>query len=52
MIRLEVINVLAEDQRPQVLAEEFDDVQRVVKPWAISREPIGIGVSNLRAEIP
>lgn len=40
MVSLEVVNVLAENQRPQVLTQELDHIQRIVKPRPIFREPI------------
>ena len=35
MICLQIINLLAEDQCPQVLAKELDDIQRVSEAWAV-----------------
>ena len=39
MVRLEVVDLLPEHQRPQVLTEELDDVERVVEPRPVAREP-------------
>ena len=36
MIRLQIINLLPEHQRPHVLAQKLDHVQRIRKPWPIS----------------
>lgn len=38
VIRLEVIDILAKDERPQVLAQKLDDVERVVEPRPVARE--------------
>lgn len=40
VIRFQVVDVLAKDERPKVLAEELDDVERIVEAWAIPREPV------------
>ena len=39
MVRLEVINLLPKHQRPEVFAEKLDDVERVVEPRPVAREP-------------
>lgn len=39
VIRLEVIDLFAEYQRPQVLADELDDIERIIEPRPVSREP-------------
>ena len=39
MVRLEVVNLLPKHQRPEVFAEELDDVERVVEPRPVAREP-------------
>lgn len=40
MICLEVVNVLAKDERPQVFAEKFDYVEGVVEAGSIARESV------------
>ena len=40
MIRLQVVNLLSEYQRPHILAQKFDHIQRIRKPRPISREPV------------
>lgn len=41
MIRLEVVNLLLEEDGPQVLAEEFDHVEVVGEAGTVTREPGG-----------
>ena len=43
MVSLQVVDVLAEHQRPEVLAHELDDVERVVEARPVPREPSGSG---------
>jgi hypothetical protein len=38
MVRLEVVNLLAKDKHPEVLAEELDHVEGVVEARAVPRE--------------
>lgn len=38
MVSLEVVNLLLEDQHPQVLAHELDSVEGVVKARAVAGE--------------
>lgn len=40
MVRLEVVNVLAEKERPEVFAEELDDIERVAQPRSVLGESI------------
>lgn len=40
MICLEVVDVLAEDERPQIFAKKLDDIERIVESRPVSREPI------------
>lgn len=40
VICLEIVNVLAKDERPQVLAEEFDYVEGVVEAGSVARESV------------
>ncbi len=40
MIRLQVIDLLPEQQRPHVLAEKLDHVEGIHEARPISREPI------------
>ncbi len=46
MVRLEVVNLLPKHQRPEVFAEELDDVERVVEPRPVAREPAVPNVSD------
>ena len=39
MIRLQVIDLLPENQGPHILAEELDHVERVGEAWAVAGEP-------------
>jgi len=41
MIRLQIINLLPEHQRPQILAQELDHIERVGEAWAVAREAVG-----------
>lgn len=43
VVSLQVVDVLAEHQRPEVLAHELDDVERVVEARPVPREPSGSG---------
>lgn len=45
MVGLQVIDLLPEQNRPQVLAEEFDNVEIVGESRAVSREPAQAQVS-------
>lgn len=45
MVRLEIIDILAENEGPEVLAQELDHVERVIEPWPVSREAITLVVS-------
>jgi hypothetical protein len=36
MIRLQVIDLFPEYQHPQILAEKFNDVQRIREAWAVA----------------
>lgn len=38
MVCLEVVDVFAEDEGPEVFAEEFDDVEGVVEAGAVAGE--------------
>ena len=38
VVGLEVVDLLLEDEHPEVLAHEFDSVERVVEAWAVARE--------------
>lgn len=38
MIRLEIVNLLLEDNGPEIFAEEFYDVQIIGKARSVSRE--------------
>ena len=40
VVRLEVVDLLAEDQHPQVLAHELDGVEGVVEARAVAGEPV------------
>lgn len=40
VICLEIVNVLAKDERPQVFAEEFDYVEGIVEAGSIARESV------------
>ena len=40
MVRLQIINLLPEEQGPHVLAQKLNHIQRIRKPWPISREPV------------
>lgn len=40
MIRLQIVNLLPEEEGPHVLAQELDHIQRIREPWPISREPV------------
>lgn len=46
VIRLEVVDLLPEHQRPQVLAEELDHIERIVEAWAVAREPVTPGLQS------
>lgn len=39
VVRLQIVDLFPEHQRPQVLADEFDHVERVVEPRPVAREP-------------
>lgn len=39
MVGLEIINLLAEEQGPHLLAKEFDHVEGVHEAWSIAGEP-------------
>lgn len=36
VVGLEVVDLLLEDESPEVLAEEFDDVECVVEAWPVA----------------
>lgn len=36
MVRFEVVDLFLEHHCPQVLAQEFNNVQLVRKPWSVS----------------
>lgn len=38
VVRLQVVNVLAKDEGPEVFAEELDDVEGVVEARAVAGE--------------
>lgn len=38
MVRLQIINLLPEQDGPQVFAKEFDHVEMVCEAWAVARE--------------
>jgi len=38
MVRLEIVDLLAEEQHPEVLAEELDRVEGVCEARAVARE--------------
>jgi len=40
VIRFQIVNLFSEYQRPHVLAEEFDHIQSIREPRAISGEPV------------
>lgn len=40
VVRLEVVDLLAEDQHPQILAHELDGVEGVVEARAVAGEPV------------
>ena len=40
VVRLEVVNLFPKHQRPQVLAEEFNHVQRIRETRSVPREPV------------
>ena len=40
MVRLQIINLLPEHERPHILAQELNYVQRIRKSGSISREPV------------
>ena len=40
MVCLQIINLLPEYQRPQILTQEFDDIQCVRKAWPVPRESV------------
>lgn len=48
MIRLEVVDLLAKYQRPHVLAQKLDHIQRIREAWAIPRKPTGHPVPHQR----
>lgn len=35
MIRLQIINLFPEHQHPEVLAQKFNHIQRIRKPWPV-----------------
>lgn len=47
MVRFQVVNLLPEDQRPQVLAEKLDDIQRIHEPRAVPRESASTSSAGL-----
>lgn len=40
MVRLQIVDLLPEEEGPHVLAQKLDHIQRIRKPWPISREPV------------
>ncbi len=40
MVRLQVVDLLAEDERPDVLAQELDHVERVGEAGPVAREAV------------
>lgn len=50
VVRLQVVDLLAEDEHPEVLAEELDHVEGVVEAWAVPREAGEIG--GMSAHVP
>lgn len=42
MIRLQIINLFLENQHPEILTQELDDIERVREPGSIFRKPIRI----------
>lgn len=41
MVGLEVVDLLSEDERPQVLAQKLDDVERVIEARAVAGKAVG-----------
>lgn len=40
VVRLEVVDLLAEEQGPEVFADEFDVVERGLRAWAVGAESV------------
>ncbi len=40
MVRLQVVNLLPENQRPEVFAQELDGVESVGEAWPVARESV------------
>jgi hypothetical protein len=38
VVRLKIVDLFPEGQCPEVFAEEFDDVERVVEAWSVAGE--------------
>lgn len=49
VVGLEVVDLLLEDEGPEVLAEELDDVERVVEARPVAREAASRGESRVSA---
>jgi hypothetical protein len=43
MVGLQIVDILAEDERPEILANKLDDVQAVIKARTISRKSASVG---------
>jgi len=46
MVSLEVVNVLPENQRPQVFAKKLDNIQRIIETRSILRKPLDETLSH------
>ena len=51
VIRLEIIDLLLENNSPQVFTDKLYDVEIVVKAWPVSREATKFSVSKVPREI-
>ena len=53
VVRLQVVDLLAEDEHPEVLAEELDHVEGVVEARAVPREAAARGqIGGMSAHVP
>lgn len=52
MVRLQVVDLLAEDERPDVLAQELDHVERVGEAGPVAREAVPHEPRNRQPDVP
>lgn len=50
VIRLQIIDLLLEHHRPQILADEFDHVQLVREAWPVAREPLTQSLAHAESQ--